>query len=119
VIAVENDPLGVKGLICGASEAKLMDRLTLQETSFEKLPPIDEPFSILADPPRSGLSRVISQMEETHQLPHEIVYVSCWTGTFISDFLRLADLGFRCETLSGVDLFPGTPLTEWVATFKR
>ena len=70
----------------------------------------------LIDPPRSGLGRMLETIEAMK--PRTLVYVSCWTESFLSDAEKLKGFGYELKDLSVVDQFVHSPHVEWVATFS-
>jgi tRNA/tmRNA/rRNA uracil-C5-methylase (TrmA/RlmC/RlmD family) len=76
------------------------------------------PAVLIADPPRTGLSK--AALEGAIRLQaRTIVYVSCDIATLARDARRLLDAGYALQHLRGFDLFPNTPHVESVAAFTR
>ena len=73
-----------------------------------------KPDVIVLDPPRKGCSaelvKTVSEMQ-----PDKVVYVSCDPATLARDCKRFAELGYKVEKLTAVDLFPRTVHCEAVA----
>jgi tRNA/tmRNA/rRNA uracil-C5-methylase (TrmA/RlmC/RlmD family) len=77
------------------------------------------PFAtILADPPRTGISKSALAAIVGCQSPR-IAYVSCDPPTLARDARRLLDAGYRLESIRGFDLFPNTPHVETLTVFLR
>jgi 23S rRNA (uracil1939-C5)-methyltransferase len=72
-----------------------------------------KPDVIVLDPPRKGCSaelvKTVSEMQ-----PDRVVYVSCDPATLARDCKRFAELGYKVEKLTAVDLFPRTVHCEAV-----
>jgi 23S rRNA (uracil1939-C5)-methyltransferase len=77
-----------------------------------------EGSTIIADPPRTGMSTRAMGAMARHTAPR-IIYVSCDAATMARDVRRLSDTGYRLESLRAFDLFPNTPHVECVAVFGR
>ncbi|MCB0411856.1 MAG: class I SAM-dependent RNA methyltransferase [Bdellovibrionales bacterium] len=74
----------------------------------------------VVDPPRSGLGRLIENLESgTTKLPSEIFYISCFQTSLLQDTQRLMHLGYRPLWIYGVDQFPHTPHCEWIVQFSQ
>ena len=76
------------------------------------------PATVIVDPPRTGLSREVSDMLPRLE-PPLLVYVSCDPPTLARDARRLLDAGYRLDTVRAFDLFPNTPHVEALAVFTR
>jgi 23S rRNA (uracil1939-C5)-methyltransferase len=74
--------------------------------------------TILADPPRTGISRDAMEAIVRHR-PRRVVYVSCDPPTMARDARRLLDAGYGLTSLEGFDLFPNTPHVETVGILDR
>lgn len=72
---------------------------------------------LLVDPPRAGMRQVLDRMVEQGDLPRALVYVSCFTEVFMQEADRLKQLGYRIRALEGVDQFPFSHHSEWIALF--
>jgi 23S rRNA (uracil1939-C5)-methyltransferase len=67
--------------------------------------------TVIADPPRSGLSRVA--LDRLVRLRAErVVYVSCDVATFARDLKKLLTAGYSMTYLTAFDLFPNTAHIE-------
>jgi 23S rRNA (uracil1939-C5)-methyltransferase len=74
--------------------------------------------AIVADPPRTGISKEAMQAVVRHQAAR-ILYVSCDPPTMARDARRLMDGGYRLTSLAGLDLFPNTPHVETLGVFDK
>lgn len=128
VLAFENDPIAVQGLQEGLDKERIenvqLERVDLKsERQIERLMealPKNISYGLLADPPRSGLMKLLNFLEERKLNPEALVYVSCFTESLIHDAQRLSQIGFKLERLSLVDQFPHSPHVEWVSVwFKK
>lgn len=73
---------------------------------------------LLVDPPRAGLRQLLKHME-SGWLPQTVLYVSCFTETFVQDMERLRALGYETRAIHGVDQFPFSHHAEWVALLEK
>lgn len=119
VEAVELDPLAVLGLQRSLQERPDLDvRVSRGDVYLKKetLPPWGA-RGLLLDPPRAGLRQLLNDLASDRR-PEAIIYVSCFTDVFVTDAARLIEAGWRLRSLVGVDQFPHSPHTEWVALFQ-
>ncbi len=112
VEAVEMDELALEGLQKNPSSNIKVTRADVY-LKAKQLPPIGE-RGLLVDPPRAGLRETIALIQA--QRPKAIVYVSCFTDTFLSD---VDALGYKRTKLLGINQFPHSPHAEWVALLTR
>lgn len=76
--------------------------------------PVGEGLVVL-DPPRGGCEAAV--LHELERLaPRQIIYVSCNPSTFARDAERL---GYRLESVQGLDMFPQTEHVELIASLVR
>lgn len=74
---------------------------------------------VIADPPRKGLARPLSQALAEHP-PKRFIYLSCDTATFLRDAAILLAAGrMRLTSLTACDFFPFTEHVETLAVFDR
>ena len=66
---------------------------------------------VLVDPPRTGLSRDLTDGLQALSAPR-ILYVSCDAATLARDLARLAGHGYRVTRLQAFDMFPQTAHLE-------
>ena len=74
--------------------------------------------TVIVDPPRVGLDRKVPDMIASWN-PKRIIYVSCFAPTLHRDVQRLAELGYRMESLRIFDFYPNTPHVETVVLMSR
>lgn len=80
--------------------------------------PAFRPDVVVVDPPRKGCDR--AALEQIRGLtPVRIVYVSCNPATLARDVNALEELGYRCERVRPVDMFPGTGHVETVVLLSK
>ena len=71
---------------------------------------------LLADPPRTGAPK-LAELARALGV-RRVVYVGCDAGSLARDAGRLAEAGFRLETVQLVDLFPNTHHIEALLGFR-
>lgn len=76
------------------------------------------PDVVCVDPPRKGCAKSVLEDIVSMQ-PKRIVYVSCDPGTLARDLRILEDLGYHCEMVQPVDMFPQTHSIENVALLTK
>lgn len=122
VEAIELDDLAVQGLTRSLRDIKAPWRDNIQLSRLDvylktsSLPKI-QGRGLIVDPPRAGLREVLRHMKQGW-LPEVLLYISCFSESFLEDTKQLAELGYSASEVIGVDQFPNTPHTEWVALFK-
>ncbi len=117
VLAVESGSGAARDLKQNAQRAGL--KIEVVQTNVEAfLPSIqDAPELVLADPPRAGLGKTVTQ-ELVRLKPGRIVVVACDPATLARDLGSLLAGGYRIERLVTVDLFPQTYHLESVASLR-
>ena len=94
-------------------------RMHLRNTRFftspvEKWNPRERKVdTVIVDPPRVGLDKAVPPMIASWH-PDRIIYVSCYAPTLHRDVKRLAELGYRPDSLRMFDFYPNTPHIETV-----
>ena len=78
----------------------------------------ERPDVIIADPARKGCDRVSLEYMAKMQ-PDRIVMISCNHTTAARDCAILEELGYSCDKVVGVDLFPRTTHVECVILLSR
>ena len=119
VTLVEGDP--ISGADLERNAEPFGKTVTVRRRSVESFlassPPIAD-ATVVADPPRTGMSR-----EAVHALvalrPARLVYVSCDIATLARDVRTVIDAGYDLESLTGVDMFPNTAHVESIAVLTR
>ncbi len=76
------------------------------------------PDVLLLDPPRKGCDRAVLETAIDCKIPR-IVYVSCDPATQARDAAILAEGGYHCSDVQGVDMFCQTSHVESVCHFVR
>ena len=72
---------------------------------------------LVVDPPRSGLKNFVEKIEETNK-PKNILYVSCFLSSLTEDLKKLTSLGYKIQSVTGVDQFPQSSHCEWVVLLE-
>lgn len=76
------------------------------------------PRAVILDPPRKGCApEVIDAVAQS--AAERIAYISCHPGTLSRDLKRFLQLGYRLDTIEGVDMFPQTSHLEVFAGLVR
>jgi len=126
VAAFEMNPLAIQGLETSKAKFENGHLISIHRVNFHQPgKALAEHFGknqgLLVDPPRSGLGRFTRLLEtmEASRLPQAIIYVSCFAQSLAKDSAVLQKMGYRIETLEGIDQFPNSPHCEWIATFAR
>lgn len=117
VVAVESDSSAVRDLEFNATRAGVNVRAhRLQSEQYlEGL--TRTPDFVLADPPRSGLGKlVVSHLIRLR--PPRLTVVSCDPATLARDMAALVGAGYRFTRLTMVDLFPRTYHIESIACLE-
>ena len=74
--------------------------------------------TVIVDPPRVGLDKKVPDMIASWN-PKRIVYVSCYAPTMHRDIQRLAQLGYKPQSLKLFDFYPQTPHVETCVLLVR
>jgi 23S rRNA (uracil1939-C5)-methyltransferase len=114
VTAVEFDSIAVAGLKQSAELSQIAVEV-LQRDLYRKIE-LPSASGWLVDPPRSGLKELLNLIEE-HR-PPALIYVSCWSESFLIDKETLEGLGYKLTSVAAVDQFIHSAHLEWVTTFK-
>lgn len=119
VEAVERERLAIAGLeitLRQRADLKVVPRiLDLESKGARVIWESDQ--GLLVDPPRTGLGAVLDFLSaaDSGGRPRALIYVSCFTESFLADVGRLNHLGFELVSLTGVDQFPHSPHMEWIS----
>ncbi len=76
------------------------------------------PDVIIIDPPRKGCDKSLIKTISDFN-PKRVVYVSCDPATLARDLAVFAELGFKAQEITPVDMFPRTAHVEAVALLSR
>ena len=71
--------------------------------------------SIIADPPRSGLGKLTSEIRCGEQLQ----LISCHLPSFVRDLRNLLEVGWQIENIKPYDMFSQTSYLEILGVFRR
>tara|TARA_Y100001958_G_scaffold158808_1_gene157869 strand:- start:4479 stop:5675 length:1197 start_codon:yes stop_codon:yes gene_type:complete len=123
VLAFENDRQSLEALEEGLeknqiSNVKLMAvdaKSKRQMEEFHQELQKWSDYGLLADPPRSGLMKLLDEIKEQRIRPKALVYVSCSAPSLLKDGEQLKKLGYKLQTLALVDQFVHSPHVEWVS----
>ncbi len=117
VVAVEAGAGSARDLKHNAERARVAVQVVASNVEAF-LPSLTQaPDFVLADPPRTGLGKVVTA-ELLRLKPPRIVVVSCDPATLARDLAVLAGGGYGIERLTMLDLFPQTFHLEAVAALK-
>jgi len=100
-----------------ASLNKITNISFIKKSASEIHPARYSPETVIADPPRAGLSKKTRQTIISMQ-PETIVYISCNPSTFARDSATFRNSGYELKKLSLIDMFPGTYHIEVISQFK-
>lgn len=77
-----------------------------------------DPDVIILDPPRKGCQREL--LETVAEMnPKRVVYVSCDPATLARDLKIFAELGYKTQEVTPVDMFPRTAHVECVCLLEK
>jgi 23S rRNA (uracil1939-C5)-methyltransferase len=112
LVAVESSPAACDDFVVNLDE---FENVELFEAPVEDvLENLDlHPDVILADPPRSGLGRVVIG-QIARLAPKRFIYVSCDPATMARDTRELIQSGYKLSRLTPFDLFPQTYHVETI-----
>lgn len=118
VSAVEGDRIAAEDLVANATAVDGVTAALHQSVeAFVRSAPTG-PDVVIADPPRTGMSR--DALDGVIRLrPRQMIYVSCDVATLARDARRLLDAGYRIGNMAAFDLFPNTPHVETVVVFEK
>jgi 23S rRNA (uracil1939-C5)-methyltransferase len=119
VTAVEGDRVAAADLASNATAAASSVIAVHQavEDFFRHPPRRDQVPTIIADPPRTGMSKEALEGIVASRAAR-LIYVSCDVATLARDSRRLVDAGYAIERMDAFDLFPNTPHVETVVVFS-
>ncbi|HRZ25599.1 MAG TPA: methyltransferase domain-containing protein [Spirochaetota bacterium] len=79
--------------------------------------PARRPELVIIDPPRAGADKK-TRRTICGLGPDRIIYVSCNPATFARDIRDFAKAGYRLNSLTMIDMFPGTMHIETIGTLN-
>ena len=119
VVAVEDHPASVADLRANAQPlgeaVRVSDQMVERFVSGRRP---DAPFTLVLDPPRSGMSKEAASGAVALGASR-VVFVSCDVATFARDVRRFVDAGYRLDAVRGFDLFPATAHVEALGILTR
>ena len=74
---------------------------------------------VIFDPPRGGCDEALLLHVAKNLAPERIVYISCNPGTLARDMVILKSAGYVGNSVTPVDMFPGTGHVESVVCLER
>ncbi|HQH25771.1 MAG TPA: 23S rRNA (uracil(1939)-C(5))-methyltransferase RlmD [Oligoflexia bacterium] len=118
VTAVECDKRLVSFGRESAKRFNLDRRIEFVEKSVEKFlssQKHNDARIIVADPPRSGLGKLVSQLN----FGRKLLFVSCHLPSFVRDVKALLEQGWEAETIEPFDMFAQTSYVETLGVLRR
>jgi 23S rRNA (uracil1939-C5)-methyltransferase len=76
------------------------------------------PTVVILDPPRAGCDEALIRYVASLS-PKRVVYISCNPTTLARDVVLFGELGYTCNEVTPVDMFPGTGHVESVVCLTR
>ena len=97
------------------------ERCTFQHADagkfFARYRPQEKRYTLLVDPPRSGMDKAMLSAILKHA-PEKIIYISCAADTLSRDLEELREL-YTVKSLTLFDMFPGTAHFETLAILEK
>ena len=115
VVAVEGHDASAADLEVNAGP--LGDAVRVERTSVERFLAGRrgrKPFTLVLDPPRTGMTRDAAAGAVAMKAAH-VIFVSCDVATLARDLRKFLDAGYRLDSVQGFDLFPNTAHVESLA----
>jgi len=102
---------------CASFAENLGNSAEIVKTDAYKLRELEKTDLVVADPPREGLGKQLSEIicESTDN----VVYIACEPPNLVRDLKTFFAKGFGVKSLYLLDLFPDTPHFEAFAVLKR
>ena len=102
---------------CESFAENLGNRAEIVKTDAYKLQELEKTDLVVADPPREGLGKQLSEIicESTDN----VVYIACEPPNLVRDLKTFFAKGFCVKSLYLLDLFPDTPHFEVVAFLMK
>ena len=103
---------------CSDARSNLHDHdVSIEQIAVEQWR-VQDAGLVIADPARNGLGAMgVNAIVATEA--KRIVLVSCDAVAGARDIRLLIDVGYACEGVTVLDLFPNTPHVEVVSSFTR
>lgn len=120
VIGFDIDASSIKDANENAANNQLKNVVFKRKDALEGLKEVanlTHKFTLLVDPPRTGLSQSLIQTILATKIKH-VVYVSCNPSTLGKDLALLKDQ-YYIESVKAFDMFSQTPLVETVVSLRR
>lgn len=118
VIGIEIEPSAVADARFNAEMQMAKNVQFIEGDVNEHIAQIDSADIVILDPPRKGCDfdtlRQIARLK-----PNTIVYISCNPATLARDLAVLEELGFTCQEVEPVDMFPQTAHIEVITKLVR
>jgi 23S rRNA (uracil1939-C5)-methyltransferase len=120
VTCVEGDPISAEDLVANAAPLGSGVRAIRGdvESFVRREERLLESACVIVDPPRTGLSPVVSAALAASQ-PSRVLYVSCDPATLARDLRVLTESDLRLERIAVLDMFPQTAHIETLVTLTR
>jgi 23S rRNA (uracil1939-C5)-methyltransferase len=118
VTAVESDSSGSRDALENSQRAKLAVAAHRMQAEQYLEGITKSPEYVLADPPRSGLGRPVTE-HLVRLKPARMTMVSCDPSTLARDMAAMLAAGYRVERVTLIDLFPQTSHIETIAQLVR
>ncbi|ACY16042.1 23S rRNA (uracil(1939)-C(5))-methyltransferase RlmD [Haliangium ochraceum] len=121
VVGVESNPSAVaaaRDAAAGVGAGANIDFALGDAADFGRLSRDLQPSLVAVNPPRAGL-RPEARDALLAAAPPALVYVSCGPSSLARDVAAFTAAGYEIERVLPVDLMPGTPQIETVATLRR
>lgn len=119
IVAVEAEPRLVSYGRDSASQYSFSKKIKFIESTVEKYLKKKEKSQtfdlILADPPRSGLGQVASELKFANNL----LLISCQQPSFVRDARNLTNAGWELEKVIPFDMFAQTSQLEILSVYRR
>jgi len=90
----------------------------LSKPSSQIHPQRDFAEIIIVDPPRAGLDKKTRKTINSI-LPEQIIYISCNPSTFARDLSDFIKTGYKLNSLTFIDMFPGTYHIEIISNLIK
>ena len=102
---------------CASFAENLGDQAKIVKINAYKLEKLEKTDLVVADPPREGLGKKLSEM--LCDSTENVVYIACEPPNLVRDLKTFFEKGFHVKRLYLLDLFPDTPHFETVCVLSR